>query len=130
MTLYLNIAGLTMNIQISVRRMPISLGIKKVINETCNDLSSKINDIQTIEVYLEDINGPHKGGLDKRCHLKVRGKNHFSVDVVEVKRDLYSAIDKAFSRLIQVIKRKLSGKTFNSVGLLGNTGALSKGEFI
>lgn len=107
-----------MNIQISVRRMPISLDMKKVINETCNDLSSKFNDIQTIEVYLDDINGPNKGGQDKCCHLKVRGPNHLCVDVTEIKRDLYSAIDKAFSRLVEIIKRKLSGKSFNPVGLL------------
>jgi len=114
-----------MNIQISVRRMPVSLGIKKVINETCNDLSSKFKDIQTVEVYLEDINGPHKGGFDKRCHLKVRGQNHLSVDVTEIKRDLYSAIDKAFARLIHIIKRKLSGKSFGSTGLLQSTPPIS-----
>lgn len=107
-----------MNIQISVRRMPISLDMKKVINETCNDLSSKFNDIQSIEVYLEDVNGPHKGGLDKCCHLKVRGQNHLSVDVTEIRRDLFSAFDKAFTRLVQIVKRKLSGKPFNPVGLL------------
>lgn len=98
--------------------MPISLDMKKVINETCNDLSSKFNNIQTIEVYLEDINGPHKGGLDKCCHLKVRGQNHLSVDVTEIRRDLFSAFDKAFTRLVQIIKRRLSGKSFGSVGLL------------
>lgn len=113
-----------MNIQISVRRMPISLDMKKVINETCNDLSSKFNDIQSIEVYLEDINGPHKGGLDKCCHLKVRGQNHLCVDVTEIKRDLYSAIDKAFSRLVQLIKRRLSAKAFSPVGLLQSAAAL------
>jgi ribosome-associated translation inhibitor RaiA len=113
-----------MNIQISVRRMPISLDMKKVINETCNDLSSKFNDIQTIEVYLEDINGPNKGGLDKCCHLKVRGPNHLSVDVTEIKRDLYSAIDKAFSRLVEIIKRKLSAKSFSSIGLLQSATSL------
>jgi len=36
------------------------------------------------------------------------------VDVTEIKRDLYSAIDKAFSRLIQIIKRRLSAKAFSS----------------
>lgn len=117
-----------MNIQISVRRMPISLDMKKVINETCNDLSSKFNDIQTIEVYLEDINGPNKGGLDKCCHLKVRGPNHLSVDVTEIKRDLYSAIDKAFSRLVEIIKRKLSGRSFSANGLLQNTSSLAGEE--
>lgn len=119
-----------MNVQISVRRMPLSLGMEKVINETCNDISSKFNDIQTIEVYLEDINGPHKGGLDKRCHLKVRGQKHFNVDVTEIKRDLYSAIDKAFSRLIQIIKRKLSGKPVDSSDLLEKLAPVSAGSLI
>ena len=119
-----------MNIQISVRRMPISLGLEKVINETCNDLSSKFNHIQSIEVYLEDINGPHKGGLDKRCHLKVRGKNHLSIDVTEIKRDLYSAIDKAFTRLTQIIKRKFSEKSFGSIRLLQNASAISRGNLV
>jgi len=111
-----------MNVQISVRRMPLSLGMQKVISETCNDISLKFNFIKTIEVYLEDINGPYKGGLDKRCHIKVRRQRRLCVDIIEIKRDLYSAIDDAFSRLIQIIKRKLPGKAFGrSASLLENS---------
>ena len=119
-----------MNVQISVRRMPLSLGMEKVINETCNDISSKFHLIQTIEVYLEDVNGPHKGDLYKRCHLKVRGQKRLSVDITEIKRDLYSAIDKAFTRLIEIIKRKLSGRALGSTELLENIASVSKEAFI
>ena len=121
---------LLMNVQISVRRMPLSLGMENVINQTCNDISSKFHDIHIIEVYLEDINGPYKGGLDKRCHLKVRGLNHFSVDVTEISRDLYSAVDRAFSRLIQIIKRKLSGRALDSAALQEYFSSFSKGAVI
>jgi hypothetical protein len=38
--------------------------------------------------------------------------------VTEIKRDLYSAIDKAFSRLVQLIKRRLSAKSISPAGLL------------
>ena len=92
-----------MNIQISVRRMTVSQVVKQIVRNLCSDVQNKFNGIQNIDVKIEDINGPNKSGIDKRCHLKVRGKERLAIDVEEVDEDLHSAIDNAFRRLKQVL---------------------------
>jgi ribosome-associated translation inhibitor RaiA len=92
-----------MNIQISVRRMTVSQVMKRVVRDLCSDIQNKCNRIQDIDVKIEDINGPNKSGMDKRCHLKVRGKEHLAIDVEEVDEDVLSAVDNAFRRLKQVL---------------------------
>ncbi len=101
-----------MSIRISVRRMSISLDMKKMIRETCEKLSGTYDDIQDIEIFIDDVNGPDKGGVDKRCHVKVRGVNHLSLDIVKVSRDIYTAIDLAFSRLVQLLKQEFKSHKF------------------
>ncbi len=92
-----------MNIQISVRRMTIPQVMKQIVRELCSDIQNKCNGIQNIDVKIENINGHDISGMDKRCHLKVRGKEHLAVDVEELDEDIHSAIDSAFRRLKQVL---------------------------
>lgn len=88
-----------MNIQISVRRMSVSKKLKKLVNEICIELKHKYQGINLIDVKLEDINGPDKAGIDKRCHIRVRGRERLMLDVEATEEDIYSAIDEAFYRL-------------------------------
>ncbi len=94
-----------MNVQISIRHMAVSQGVKRLVHELCAEVQSKYEDIQIIDVKIEDVNGPHKAGVDKRCHLKVRGKERLVIDVDEVDEDLGHAIDHAFRRLYQTLWR-------------------------
>lgn len=94
-----------MNVQISIRHMAVSQLVKQMVRELCGEIYRKNNDIQNIDVNIEDINGPHKAGIDKRCHLKVRGKERLIIDIDEIDEDLDCAIDKAFHQLKQVLRR-------------------------
>ena len=97
---------LPMNVQISIRHMQASDVSKQSIRILCGEIINRHEPINNIDVKIEDINGPHKAGIDKRCHLKVRGKNHLAIDVDDIDSDINHAIDNAFRRLKKILKRK------------------------
>jgi hypothetical protein len=68
--------------------------------------------IQNIHVKIEDVNGPHKTGIYKRCHLRVRGKEHLAIDVDEIDEDLGYAIDQAFCYLSQAVRHIRPNRMF------------------
>ena len=99
-----------MNVQISIRHMVASQVSKQMIRELCGEINNKYESVNNIDVKIEDINGPHKAGIDKRCHLKVRGRSHLSIDIEDIDADINCAIDNAFYRLTQKLERDLLHK--------------------
>ena len=61
-----------MNVQISIRHMAMSQGVKQLVRELCDEVQNKYGGIQNTNVKIEDVNGPDKTGIDKRCHRSVR----------------------------------------------------------
>jgi len=94
-----------MIIQISIRHMIASLVNKKMILELCSEINNKYKSIYNIDVKIEDINGPHKAGIDKCCHLKVRGTNNLAFDIYDIDNEINYAIDNAFNHLNQILER-------------------------
>lgn len=62
--------------------------------------------IGTIRVRLEDVNGP-KGGIDKRCRIRVAGDGGWLVLVEEHDSDVYAAVDRAAERAGRAVQRTL-----------------------
>lgn len=93
-----------MNVQISIRHMVASKVIKQMVKDLCREVNNKYKNIQNIDINIEDINGPYKAGIDKRCHLKVRGRNHLAIDIDDIDEDITCAIDNAFHHLKKVLK--------------------------
>lgn len=77
---------------------------KRMIHELCAEMKSTYKFVRYIDVKIEDINGPHKAGIDKRCHLKVRGKDHLAIDISDMDDDITCAIDKAFCHLKELLE--------------------------
>ena len=96
-----------MSINISIRHMLASQVSKQFIRELCDEIKSKYKPIRDIDVMIDDINGPYKKGKDKRCHLKVRGNNHLTIDIENVDTDVNCAIDNAFHLLRHALQRQL-----------------------
>lgn len=65
------------------------------------------NHISRVDVSLSDINGP-RGGIDKRCLVKVRLEGLQLVVVEDVQSNLYSAIDRAAGRAGRIVLRRLA----------------------
>ena len=62
--------------------------------------------VSSAVAFLGDINGDH-GGVDKSCRIVAHIRRLGTVVVRAVDRDLYAAVDRATSKLRQVISRRL-----------------------
>ncbi|MEA5097021.1 MAG: HPF/RaiA family ribosome-associated protein [Burkholderiaceae bacterium] len=85
-----------------------SQSLREYISETVDSALDWAQDsIHFITVRITDLNGPQKGGKDKRCqiHLKVPGMPN--VIVSEVSSSLTSAIGRAAQRASYVVERAL-----------------------
>ncbi len=83
-----------------------------------NDLSQHVQDrltaalgqhtanIRTVRVQLEDTNGP-KGGVDKRCQVRVHLRPTGDVIVEEVSDDAFAATSQAADRAKVAVTRAL-----------------------
>lgn len=85
-----------------------SQSLRQYIEERLDHALSRAKDsIHFVTVRLTDLNGPTRGGKDKRCqiHLKLPGLPN--VVVSEVSANINSAIDRAVQRMSQVVDRAL-----------------------
>lgn len=63
--------------------------------------------IRSVDIRLADINGP-KGGADKLCRVRIRGRSMPSVVVEHVGTDVLAALAFAVERAEQTIVRKMA----------------------
>lgn len=85
-----------------------SQSLRQYIEERLDQALSRAEDsIHFVTVRLTDLNGPKRGGKDKRCqiHLKLPGLPN--VVVSEVSANIDSAIDRAVQRVSHVVRRTL-----------------------
>jgi len=88
-----------MSIQIVTRHMCLSTDLKRGVTELCEAAMQSCPDVLRVRVVLDDINGPNKAGVDKRCHLMVRGRDHLRMDINELQGDVWQSVDAAFRQL-------------------------------
>lgn len=62
--------------------------------------------IRGVVVILSDVNGP-KGGIDKRCNLRVRLNGRSDIVIEETEADFYVAVDRAADRAKRTVGRRL-----------------------
>ncbi|OGA61660.1 MAG: 30S ribosomal protein S30 [Betaproteobacteria bacterium RIFCSPLOWO2_12_FULL_65_14] len=62
--------------------------------------------VRRIKVGLSDINGP-RGGIDKRCRIRVMFRGLDAVLIEDTEADLYVAIDRAADRVWRTVVRRL-----------------------
>jgi putative sigma-54 modulation protein len=62
--------------------------------------------LRKLAVSLSDINGP-RGGVDKRCQIKVMLETGREVIIEDVEADLYVAINRAAERADRAIVRQI-----------------------
>ena len=64
--------------------------------------------IRDMDVVLRDVNGP-RGGIDKRCLLRMRLRRGGSLEVEETRSTFVGAIRAASKRLRRLLARRLGG---------------------
>jgi ribosome-associated translation inhibitor RaiA len=70
-------------------------------------LGRGIRRLRRVDVTLSDTNGP-RGGVDKRCQIKVSLDGLRPVIIEDVQTDLYTAIDRAAGRASRTVRRRIS----------------------
>ncbi len=70
-------------------------------------LGRGIRRLRRVDVTLSDTNGP-RGGIDKRCQIKVSLDGLRPVVIEDVQADLYMAIDRAAGRASRTVVRRIS----------------------
>ena len=62
--------------------------------------------LRRVDVTLSDLNGP-RGGVDKRCLIKVSIDGLPPVVIEDIQSDLYTAIDRAAGRASRTVVRRM-----------------------
>lgn len=73
--------------------------------------------VAAVVVRVSDENGP-KGGVDKRCHVVVRGPAIGSVSLAVEPEDAYAAVDAACLKVAKIVGRELARLSEGRVGEL------------
>lgn len=94
--------------QLDIRGLDIHLtdALKEHVQKQLKQaLARSAAQMNTVHVYLNDINGPH-GGIDKRCQIEVAFHGGGTTFVEDVNEDLYVAISRAAARLKRVVRKR------------------------
>jgi len=97
-------------VQISIQTdgFDLSEGLRRrVQGRVAQVLSDNSGRISCIRIGLSDINGP-RGGVDKRCRVRLVMPGLREVVVDQVELDMYHAIDKALKRVGRAVARRVS----------------------
>ena len=70
-------------------------------------LGDRIRRLRRVDVTLSDLNGP-RGGVDKRCLIKVSIDGLRAVVIEDIQPDLYVAIDRAAGRASRTVVRRMA----------------------
>jgi ribosome-associated translation inhibitor RaiA len=94
---------------IIAKGVDVSQALREYISDRVEEALSRAHDsIHFITVRLSDLNGPNKGGIDKRCQIQLKLSGLPTVVVSEVSASINGAIDNALERAARVVERILS----------------------
>lgn len=97
-----------MEIDVRFRELDASDALREYVARRLHFALSRFgSSVTSVSVRFGDINGP-KGGLDKRCHLTVRGPSIGTVLVEEHSADAFTAADIAADRASRAVGRAVS----------------------
>ncbi len=96
-----------MKVSIQAKEFSLTDSMRTYVKDRINYLfGARFNQIQRITVQLGDVNGP-RGGVDKRCQVRVTLPRLKEVIIDDVQADLYVAIFRAMDRASRTVTRRL-----------------------
>lgn len=105
-----------MDLRVAIKGIENHAALRSQAEEkTAAALSRFRNRILAATVLLEDITGPHKQAVDKRCRIDVRLKRGLELTIDEVREDIHAALAVALDRLKAAISRKV-GQAKRGIG--------------
>ncbi|MGC4120923.1 MAG: HPF/RaiA family ribosome-associated protein [Myxococcales bacterium] len=96
-----------MRIEVRGKGVEITTGLRAFVERRARfSLGRRSDQIDRVQVWLEDVNGP-KGGDDKRCRVKLSGPGLSGKLVESESNDLGAAVFDALERASRVADRTL-----------------------
>ncbi|GAB4129025.1 HPF/RaiA family ribosome-associated protein [Thermopirellula anaerolimosa] len=96
-----------MDLRVLTRRVNLDEATHELVERRINFAVDQFNGwINSVEVVLEDVNGP-RGGVDKECRVLVSLKGGKLIKIEDRDADLVTVINRAADRLSQVVGREL-----------------------
>ena len=100
-----------MQLDLQAPGLAIGTGIREHVARRLNSALSRCsNRIRRVSVRLRDINGP-RGGIDKRCSIKVEMENAGAITIEENGSELRSLINRAMERTASNVFKRLDRVT-------------------
>lgn len=105
-----------MNVRIAIKGIDDRAALRSVAEErvaaALDRFQARIRDVM---VLLEDVTGPHKQVVDKRCRIDVRLKRGRGLTIEELGTDVFASLAAALERLKAAISRAV-GRAKRGVG--------------
>ena len=96
-----------MRIEVRGKGVEVTTGLREFVGRRARfSLGRRSDQIERVQVWLEDVNGP-KGGDDKRCRVKLGGPGLSGTIVESTSDELGSAVFDALERASRVADRAL-----------------------
>ena len=97
-----------MQIDIQARNFTLTEALQQYIKRRLDfALAARVDDIRHIQVRLSDTNGP-KGGVDKRCLIRIGLNRKPDIVIKDTKENMYAAIDRVTDRASRAVSRNLT----------------------
>ncbi|MEW5966138.1 MAG: ribosome-associated translation inhibitor RaiA [Pseudomonadota bacterium] len=97
-----------MHIDIRAQGFPLTEALREHAGRRIAFALSRFHDrMERVAVRLADDNGP-RGGVDKRCQVRVHLRGLPEVVITEMSEDIYAAIDRAADRAGRTLARRLA----------------------
>jgi ribosomal subunit interface protein len=95
-------------IQIESPDFPLTRAMREFLERRLRYGLTRSDDrIGLVEVHLSDVNGA-RGGVDKRCRIRVHLHNKSDVVVEDTETDLYFAMNRAAARVGRTVARRIA----------------------
>lgn len=100
-----------MRLSIRSRRFKLSSALERYAKRRVEGMVGRFQDrVRSVEICMSDLNGP-RGGIDKRCLVRVSGPHRLDVTIEERDSDMYNAIDRAIARAKHALVREMEKRT-------------------
>ena len=105
-----------MNLRVAIKGIDDNSTLRSQAEErVATALDRFQNRIRSARVLLEDVTGPNKQAVDKRCRIDVQLKRGGELTIDEIGTDILASLAVALDRLKAAISRKI-GKTKRGIG--------------
>ncbi|RMF96963.1 MAG: HPF/RaiA family ribosome-associated protein [Planctomycetota bacterium] len=106
-----------MELRVQTRHVNLDSTTRDLLDRRMNFALGQFNGwIHSVDVVLEDVNGP-KGGVDKHCRVLVSLRGGKVIKIEDLDADLVTVINRTADRVSQAVGRELDRRKHRKGGM-------------